>query len=222
MEEEGWRLDFDGAANKCGNGIGVVVVSPDGARLPPFLGFVESGLPFTHNGGTAPTGQAATGHNTLFAQQIHFEVDLFARPRLLIHCLFGCGYIEIKRRLLRRTSTTSIVSGGSLSHLNEIHGRKKKIEQVGTPIIERELPLFLLPRSASTSPATSWSERGLQVKAAEGTACLATSFLGAQRAIGNDSTTVPQIRKLILSNRCCSLDSGGTTSLGLRNCCDSS
>ena len=45
--------------------------------------------------------------------------------------MFGCGYIEIKRRLLRRTSTTSIVSGGSLSHLNKIHGRKKKIEQVG-------------------------------------------------------------------------------------------
>lgn len=44
--------------------------------------------------------------------------------------------------------------------------------------IERERPLFLLPRSASTSLATSWSERGLQVKAAEGTACLATSFLG--------------------------------------------
>ena len=47
-----------------------------------------------------------------------------------------------------------------------------------TLIIERERPLFLLPRSASTSLATSWSERGLQVKAAEGTACLATSFLG--------------------------------------------
>ena len=28
-------------------------------------------------------------------------------------------------------------------------------------------------------------------------------------------------QKLILSNRCCSLDSEGTTSLGLRNCCDS-
>nr|YP_010547150.1 hypothetical protein OQ204_mgp10 [Paphiopedilum micranthum]UYK51743.1 hypothetical protein [Paphiopedilum micranthum] len=50
-----------------------------------FLGFVESGFPFTHNGGAAPTNQiktrqAATVHNALFAQQIHFEVDLFARP----------------------------------------------------------------------------------------------------------------------------------------------
>ncbi|GAV60114.1 LOW QUALITY PROTEIN: hypothetical protein CFOL_v3_03645, partial [Cephalotus follicularis] len=43
-------------------------------------GFVESGFPFTHNGGAAPTRQAATGHNALFAQQIHFEVYLFARP----------------------------------------------------------------------------------------------------------------------------------------------
>ncbi|GER46147.1 B-box type zinc finger protein with CCT domain [Striga asiatica] len=48
--------------------------------VQPFLGFVESGFPFTHNGGAAPTRQAATGHNALFAQQIHFEVDLFARP----------------------------------------------------------------------------------------------------------------------------------------------
>ena len=48
--------------------------------VQPFLGFVESGFPFTHNGGTAPTRQAATGHNALFSQQIHFEVDLFARP----------------------------------------------------------------------------------------------------------------------------------------------
>jgi len=51
--------------------------------VQPFLGFVESGFPFTHNGGAAPTNQsrqAATVHNALFAQQIHFEVDLFARP----------------------------------------------------------------------------------------------------------------------------------------------
>lgn len=48
--------------------------------VQPFLGFVESGFPFTHNGGAAPTRRAATGHNALFAQQIHFEVDLFARP----------------------------------------------------------------------------------------------------------------------------------------------
>ncbi|KAJ4971660.1 hypothetical protein NE237_004759 [Protea cynaroides] len=43
--------------------------------VQPFLGFVESGFPFTHNGGAAPTRQAATGHNALFAQQIHFDKD---------------------------------------------------------------------------------------------------------------------------------------------------
>ncbi|PNX72934.1 hypothetical protein L195_g028832, partial [Trifolium pratense] len=48
--------------------------------VQPFLGFVESGFPFTHNGGPHQTRQAATGHNALFAQQIHFEVDLSARP----------------------------------------------------------------------------------------------------------------------------------------------
>ncbi|KAJ4949834.1 hypothetical protein NE237_008265 [Protea cynaroides] len=48
--------------------------------VQPFIGFVEPGFPFTHNGGAAPTRQAATGHNALFAQQIHFEVDLFAWP----------------------------------------------------------------------------------------------------------------------------------------------
>ncbi|KAJ6838100.1 hypothetical protein M6B38_321900 [Iris pallida] len=48
------------------------------------------------------------------------------------------------------------------------------------------------------------------------------SHLGALRAVGNDSTTVPQIRKMVLSNRCSSLDFGGMTSLGLENCCDSS
>jgi len=53
-------------------------------------------------------------------------------------------------------------------------------------------------------------------------ACTVFSHLGAQRAVGNDSTTVLQIRKLILSNRCCSLDSSGMTSLGLKNCCNSS
>lgn len=37
------------------------------------------GIPFTHNGG-APPGRHTTGHNALFAQQIHFAVDLFARP----------------------------------------------------------------------------------------------------------------------------------------------
>ncbi|EXB55384.1 hypothetical protein L484_016751 [Morus notabilis] len=42
-------------------------------RVQPFLGFVESGFPFTHNGGAAPTRQAATGHKALFAQQIHFD-----------------------------------------------------------------------------------------------------------------------------------------------------
>lgn len=43
------------------------------------------------------------------------------------------------------------------------------------PLFSSANDLFFLPRSASTSLATSWSERGLQVKAAEG---LATSFLG--------------------------------------------
>ncbi|GKG18203.1 hypothetical protein Tco_0372501, partial [Tanacetum coccineum] len=33
--------------------------------VQPFLGFVESGFPFTHNGGAAPTRQAATGDNAL-------------------------------------------------------------------------------------------------------------------------------------------------------------
>ncbi|CAN6447688.1 unnamed protein product [Victoria cruziana] len=45
-------------------------------------------------------------------------------------------------------------------------------------------------------------------------ACTVFLHLGAQRAVGNDSTTVPQIRKLILSNRCCSLDSRGTVRIG--------
>jgi len=48
--------------------------------VQPFLEFVESGFSFTHNGGPHQTRQAATGHNALFAQQIHFEVDLSARP----------------------------------------------------------------------------------------------------------------------------------------------
>nr|GEZ92221.1 hypothetical protein, mitochondrial [Tanacetum cinerariifolium] len=48
--------------------------------VQPFLRFVESSFPLTHNGGAAPTRQAATGHNALFAQQIHFEVYLFAHP----------------------------------------------------------------------------------------------------------------------------------------------
>lgn len=39
------------------------------------------------------------------------------------------------------------------------------------------------------------------------------SHLGAQRNVGNDSTTVPQMYKLILSNRCSALDSPGMTSL---------
>ena len=36
------------------------------------------------------------------------------------------------------------------------------------------------------------------------------------------SELVPQIRKLLLGNRCCSLDSRRNTKLGLRSCCNSS
>ena len=60
-------------------------------------------------------------------------------------------------------------------------------------------------------------------------ACTVFSHLGDPESmgegrliVGNDSTTVPKIRKLVLSNRCCSLDSGGMPSLGLENCCNSS
>ncbi|CAN6465369.1 unnamed protein product [Victoria cruziana] len=60
----------------------------------PFLGFVESGFPFTHNGGAAPTWQAAMGHNALFAQQIHFEVDLFARPIVGMYTRYHKGPIS--------------------------------------------------------------------------------------------------------------------------------
>jgi len=42
---------------------------------PPFGFFAKSGLPFTHNGAQGPTG-----YNVLFAQQIHFEVDLSVWP----------------------------------------------------------------------------------------------------------------------------------------------
>ncbi|CAN6454057.1 unnamed protein product [Victoria cruziana] len=58
----------------------------------PFLGFVESSFPFTHNGGTAPTWQAATGHNALFAQQIHFKVDLFAWPIIGMYIDWDLGF----------------------------------------------------------------------------------------------------------------------------------
>ncbi|PWA68248.1 hypothetical protein CTI12_AA310870 (mitochondrion) [Artemisia annua] len=34
--------------------------------VQPFLGFVESGFPFTHNGGAAPTRQAATGQDEIY------------------------------------------------------------------------------------------------------------------------------------------------------------
>uniref|UniRef100_A0A2C9VPY6 Uncharacterized protein n=1 Tax=Manihot esculenta TaxID=3983 RepID=A0A2C9VPY6_MANES len=50
------------------------------SAVQPFLGFVELGFPFTHNGGTAPTRQVVISHNALFTQQIHFEVDLFTQP----------------------------------------------------------------------------------------------------------------------------------------------
>ncbi|CAK8569566.1 unnamed protein product [Lathyrus sativus] len=62
--------------------------------VQPFLGFVESGFPFTHNGGPHQTRQAATGHNALFAQQIHFEVDLSARPIVGMCTIYHKGPIS--------------------------------------------------------------------------------------------------------------------------------
>ena len=47
--------------------------------MQPFLGFVESGFPFTHNGGAAPTRQAADGLVVADGLLLAIESTLTAR-----------------------------------------------------------------------------------------------------------------------------------------------
>lgn len=85
--------------------------------VQPFLGFVESGFPFTHNGGAAPTNQsrqAATVHNALFAQQIHFEVDLFARPIVGMCTRYHKGPISQQHPCLKLRMRLNIRNAGTI------------------------------------------------------------------------------------------------------------
>uniref|UniRef100_M1BFA5 Pentatricopeptide repeat-containing protein n=1 Tax=Solanum tuberosum TaxID=4113 RepID=M1BFA5_SOLTU len=54
----------------------------------------ESSFSFIHNEGDAPTMQATMGHNALFAQQVHIEVDLFAWPIVGSSLLLHSGELE--------------------------------------------------------------------------------------------------------------------------------
>ncbi len=87
MEEEGWRLDFDGAANKCGNGIGVVVVSPDGARLPVAY---KLGYEATNN------EACILGLETALALGI-CEITVYGDSTLVIKKVLGLGKVKEER-----------------------------------------------------------------------------------------------------------------------------
>ena len=125
-----------------------------------------------------------------------------------------CGK-EPPTRTILKTAKPSRMSS-TIEAFNVDPGRNLSLTEKWNPVIRSSW------RRMRREEVAFGSVADLTFRFRHNKACTVFSHLGAQRAIGNDSTTVLQIRKLILSNRCCSLDSGGTTSLGLGNCCDSS